>query len=271
MTPLERRQLLAAVDAEAARQARIREALAASLARLWRSLANPYDASQVAAWSSSVGSVTTVARVQAAGAADGYLVAVLSLLGASSRGRGKPPVKEPRGIPLAEEWARVPAEFRYQRALGTDERDASDRALRRAETIGDLDLQTARRDAFHDRLVSAEDVTGWRRVVHPELSAGGTCGLCIAASDRLYKTDDLAEIHAECKCTVLPTVGDQPDAGHALNTESLQRLYEEAGGTAAAKLKRTRYRVVQHGELGALLVGGDDDFRGPADVARAAA
>lgn len=266
MTPLERRRLLAAVDAEAAQQQKIRTALTATLVRLWRSL-DPYRPADVADWSTGAGKATTAARVQSAGTADAYLVAVLSLLGVPSHGRSTPPAPLPRGIPLAEEWARPPAEFRYQRSLGVDEQGAAERALQRAETIGDLDLQTARRDAFRDRLVNAEDVTGWRRVVHPELSAGGTCGLCIAASDRLYRTDELLPIHSRCACSIAPVVGSQPDAGHALNTESLQRLYAEAGGTAAAKLKRTRYRVVEHGELGPLLVNGQDAFRGPADVA----
>ena len=35
------------------------------------------------------------------------------------------------------------------------------------------------------------DIRAYRRVIHPELSKGGTCGLCIAASDRIYFVDDL--------------------------------------------------------------------------------
>ena len=37
------------------------------------------------------------------------------------------------------------------------------------------------------------------------------------------------------------------------------------------QLKRTRYRVDQHGELGPVLTDADHDFRGPAEVAAATA
>ena len=44
------------------------------------------------------------------------------------------------------------------------------------------------------------------------------------------------------------------DPGHKLNQDDLNRLYEHAGGTTAgAALKKTRYQIVQHNELGPVL------------------
>lgn len=63
----------------------------------------------------------------------------------------------------------------------------------------------------------------------------------IAAADRVYKVKKLRPIHANCKCTVAP-VTTEHDPGDELNKADLQKLYDEAGGTLAAHLKRTRYR-----------------------------
>lgn len=92
-------------------------------------------------------------------------------------------------------------------------------------------------------------VTGWRRVIHPELSEGGTCGLCVAATTRVYTTGNLQPIHEGCHCTVLPIVGDD-DPGDALNRLDLGNLYEAAGDTTDGwTLKQTRYQVGDDGQL----------------------
>jgi hypothetical protein len=54
------------------------------------------------------------------------------------------------------------------------------------------------RETTRRHLAAAEDVTGYRRVIHPELSKSGTCGLCVAAADRIYYVDDLMPIHTNC-------------------------------------------------------------------------
>lgn len=96
-------------------------------------------------------------------------------------------------------------------------------------------------------------IIGYRRVIHPELSRGGTCGMCIAAADRLYKVSELMPIHAHCKCTVAAVTEDHDPADEA-NSVDLNRLYKDARGTSVAHLKRTRYQVDEHGELGPVLV-----------------
>lgn len=100
-------------------------------------------------------------------------------------------------------------------------------------------------------------VTGYRRVVRPELSAGGACGLCVAASTRLYSRGDLLPLHSRCKCIVVPTIGEaggDGDVGGAINDADLGALYDAAGSTSRKDLRRTRYKVIRHGELGSWLV-----------------
>jgi hypothetical protein len=86
------------------------------------------------------------------------------------------------------------------------------------------------------------------------------------ASDRTYKSKDLMALHDRCKCTVLPIVNGQ-DPGLTLNGADLAAFYKSAGSTGAADLKKTRYVVHQHGELGPVLRAAGDKFTGPAQVA----
>jgi hypothetical protein len=107
-------------------------------------------------------------------------------------------------------------------------------------------------------------VTGYRRVLHPELSRGGSCGLCVACSTRVYKSGNMLPFHARCRCEVLPIVtlpgGEVLDVGDGINAADLSSLYNAAGGTTSgAALKETRWRVVRSGETGARLVDGGPD------------
>lgn len=268
-TRAQQRALLAAVDAEASVQDRIVKALVSTLGRLWRSLVpDPFDQRQVEAWADAAGKATGQARSQASGAADAYLRRALQLQGVSTSGRPQPPAREPRGIDPQVEWSRPPAEFRRARISGLDELVAEERALTRAAVMAGDDVAMARRDAYRDRLVSADRVTGWRRIIHPELSVGGTCGLCVAAADRVYGKAELLPLHARCACTVL-AVTDASDPGSPINAESLADLYKRAGGTDRQKLAELRFAVHLHSELGPQLRVQGDAFRGPEDVAAA--
>lgn len=137
--------------------------------------------------------------------------------------------------------------------------DPTTAAIDRVGAVADLDIQLADR-AQADRFVADQPtkvgVTGQRRVIHPELSRGGTCGLCIAVSDRIYHVGKLRPIHGHCECTTLPIVGDK-DPGSGLNSLDLKKLYRDAGNTTSADaLKRTRYKIDEHGELGPVLTDG---------------
>lgn len=120
------------------------------------------------------------------------------------------------------------------------------------------DLQPVEQ-AVTDHVVAAErsgagqsgvkGITGWRRVIHPELSRSGTCGLCVSAATRIYTTSDLKPLHKRCFCTVMGITADS-DPGDALNRVDLGDLYDDAGGTTDGwTLKQTRYQVGPDGTL----------------------
>lgn len=114
---------------------------------------------------------------------------------------------------------------------------------------------------------------GYRRIVHPELPArpglapGPVCGMCLVASTRMYFVDELMPIHANCRCEQFP-VYEGLDPGGFINLEDLDKFYREAGGKQATELKKTRYQVNEHGELGPVLDRYGAPFRSPEDIRR---
>jgi hypothetical protein len=260
-------QALALVNAQAATRERVAAGVQAQVAAAVAALGNWYDPADVAGFVDAAATAVADGREVVATATQDYLVQLLDLLDAAPRRPADvAPDPEPRGIPVTEEWARPVKVYRYARLIGLDALEAEDRAAQRAERIADTDLTLAMRDAARDTLAPAPGVAGWRRVVHPEVSRGGACGLCIAASDRVYGRDALLAVHDRCACTVAPVVAGKPDPGLNLNADSLAQLYEAAGSTGAGALSRTRWTVQDHGELGPILRAAGDDFRGPADV-----
>ncbi|OBC11428.1 hypothetical protein A5784_35105 [Mycobacterium sp. 852013-50091_SCH5140682] len=163
-------------------------------------------------------------------------------------------------------FKRPAAVHRYAKSQGATDVQAAAMAGQRIDDLIDDNLMLAQRLAQQQVLVSAADpvdldgrpqaktkIIGYRRVIHPELSRGGTCGMCIAASDRIYHVAELMPIHAHCKCTIAAITEDY-DPADDLNAVDLNQLYKDAGGTSSAHLKRTRYKVDQHGELGPVMV-----------------
>lgn len=178
-------------------------------------------------------------------------------------------------------FERAAETYRYERSIGTDHDTANTKAERRIARIVDNNMILSARLASQQTLVRVaekdERIIGYRRVIHPELSKGGVCGLCIAAADRIYHVKHLLEIHDRCKCTVSP-VTTAHDPGFTLNQDDLDKLYAHAeevapmetlyqtkkrGGetigtrralpTSGKALKKTRYQIVHHHELGPVL------------------
>ncbi len=169
------------------------------------------------------------------------------------------------GTTMPDAYGRLADNYRYLISQGNDPQQALDTVAARAASMATTDMDLAMRDQSQAFMVH-KVVTGYRRVIHPELSQGGTCGLCAVASDRVYHKAELMPIHANCKCSVMPIVGGI-DLGGQINADDLQTLYDQAGGNTAAQLKRTRYLVSHHGELGPVLTDRGDNFRSPQDVA----
>lgn len=146
--------------------------------------------------------------------------------------------------------------YRYEKSIGSDDATASAAAEARIGSIVDNNLILAQRLAEQQTLSAVRDldkrVHGYRRVIHPELSKGGVCGMCVAAASRRYYVSDLKPIHDRCNCSIAP-ITDEHDIGDLLNQDDLDKLYDQSGSTANPALKRTRYELVHHHELGPVL------------------
>lgn len=186
-----------------------------------------------------------------------------------------------KGVTAAREWNRPAEQARISRLLGADEFQANEKALARAEQQARMDLRLARREAEKEMWGVSGDIIAYRRILRPEESQGGPCGLCIVAASRVYHKSALLPIHNGCVCDVLPVVkdgsGEVLDPGYNLNREDLDAIYgaeirtgrlsnETRAGTGRQGLQRVRLKHLEHGELGPILVDGRFQIRKKADV-----
>ena len=186
--------------------------------------------------------------------------------------------KQLRTVSPEKEWERPGRDARIARLKGLDEFEAQERALWRAEQQAAMDLQLAAQEAEKQKYgVAPEDtILGFRRVLHPERSKGGPCGLCLVAATRIYRRGELKPLHNGCVCSSLP-VTKSADPGLEMNGEDFQvwmraegadaelkkagvtreqldAWYAAAGGTEREGLQRIRVRTMSHGDIGPVLV-----------------
>ena len=298
--------LTALVAAQAASRAQLtRQAVAIATASA-RSFTGWYDSAQVTDWATQLAGRIEPLQRMLTQSTDAYLARAMSMIsGGRVRPAGRVDVAGLRaGITHAGAYGRAADAYRWQQsrfdhfagdlaaATVTDGRartvvphdqgdltvdvepidlsEPVDAAVQRVAAVADADMQLADRAQSQQSMAAQSeklDIRAYRRVIHPELSKGGTCGLCIAASDRIYFVDDLRAIHDKCECTTLPIIGSR-DPGSGLNNLDLKTLYADAGGsTGREALKRTRYKIDEHGELGPVLTPGK--FRSERQAKRA--
>lgn len=249
----------------------LRGGLLALLRRLWRGVDDLTDQGQVDAYTRQVASLVATAQQREADLVAAHLRRTLAVQGVRVPLAPARIPAEPRGVDPEVVAERPVRQARRLIMTGLDELEARDQAERRALVAADTDLTLGMREGARSTLLTAaeawDEVIGYRRVIHPETSAGGTCGLCIAASDRIYSVGELLPIHGRCHCTIEAVVAGRPDPGRALNRADLKALYAAAGSTRAADLAKVRYRVHEHGELGQVLADARHDFRGPSEAA----
>jgi len=130
----------------------------------------------------------------------------------------------------------------------------------RLTSLVEDDVAATARDEAQKVLRASAKVIGYRRVIHPEFSKTGTCGLCVVASSKFYTVGELMPLHDKCKCTISPITANQ-DLGLRLNRADLDRIYEAAGSNYAEDLKRIKVQVREHGELGPILTERGAKFR----------
>lgn len=238
---------------------------------LWLGFEAWYDSAAVAAAAAQAARVSTTGQDIIAGSARQFVANIVALL------RGGPVIVPRTTLPPIRSGApgelvhTRPAEaFRKAYATGKSYQEAVNIALGRAESLQVGDMSLRERDA-QQALMRELGVAEFRRVVRPELAKTGSCGLCIAASDRIYKVAALMPMHGNCHCKMVPILGED-DPGNSLNNLDLERLYADAGGedgpsTNPKLLKRARYAVNEHGEYGPVLTKPGDSFRDRSKVA----
>lgn len=106
--------------------------------------------------------------------------------------------------------------------------DGFDRGLAYLRQQIMTDAALAQRNAAHAIAEADDSVAGWRRVLNP--AGGNVCGMCVAASTRVYGRSDLQPIHRQCRCTVQP-IHDSSFTGRVLDRDRLEAVYERSGGS----------------------------------------
>lgn len=95
-------------------------------------------------------------------------------------------------------YGKIADNYRFNTTVRGDEPlRAQQKAEARIAVVASTDVTLAVREQYR-RTMSAQDATGFRRILHPELSQSGPCGLCVVAADRVYKTEDLLPLHNRC-------------------------------------------------------------------------
>jgi len=244
-----------AVEANAAARAALTDNLVAHVRALVEGFHAWYDDLAVRRLAKQISGLVQPAQRVMASQEDAYLAHIASTMaGHAVRPVGQVVVTDLRnGVDPEKVYERLAVQYRYEISKGETPDAAKGHVLTRADVMNQMDVTLAARAQAQKNVIEMP-ATGYRRVIHPELSQGGVCGLCIAAADRIYHKKALLPIHDRCKCGVLPIIGAN-DPGGSLNNIDLGTLYKNAGdSTSGANLKRTRYQVDEHGELGPVLL-----------------
>lgn len=273
----EDRKYAVLVETYSAQHASIVEALIRALLSIWLPLAwiGRPDLVNAAAAASAV--QVDAANSRARRLARLFMLRQLELLDAAPA--DLPPLEDmyPRSdVPIVDVYKRparqVEHELRQERKNGEPWPDRiTDEVMQsfenRLTSIVSDDLATTARDEQQKVMWSAPKVVGYRRLIHPEFSKTGTCGLCVVAATRFYTKAELMPLHDLCKCTISPITANR-DLGLKLNDDDLKKIYEAGGSNYADDLKRIKVGIGEHGELGPIIVRDGTHFRGVGDVNR---
>lgn len=274
MTPEQLREIEFWLDQHTAARDGLDQRTVLAILALYAGL-NFYDRLAVEEAAKAAADTSNTAAILAAGLMAQYLATVTSTTVGEDLPTPAillPPLRN--GADMRLVYQRPVKMFRRQVAKGTPPAEAYRQAMHMATVMTETNNTLAMRQASQialSQLASEANVTGFRRVLRPELSKTGSCGLCIAASDQVYSRAQLMPLHANCNCDVLPIVGaagGTGDPGNSLNNLDLGSLYAAAGdSTDGRDLKRIRFEVNEHGELGPVLTVEGHAFTSEADLA----
>lgn len=231
------------------------------LTRAWSALPGWRDAN-AGPWIAQILPVVEGAAAQQGALTDAYLSRLLGdMLGepVAPKGFRPPTIRDLRGVPGTEVYARPFVTTRAAIAKGFDLRTAAARGLERLMDLAATDMQLTSRGTSRRVLAADDRVVGYRRV----LKGGKTCGMCAIASTQRYHRENLLPIHPGCQCKVAPIVG-ATDPGQVINRPLLDSTHDaiaaEFGDDAVtARADTDAYTtpkaitVYDHGEYGPTL------------------
>jgi hypothetical protein len=131
---------------------------------------------------------------------------------------------------------------------GTSYADAVRAGGARATSTVAMDVQLAMRQTLVAVGGTSTKIVGYQRVPDP-----GACAFCTLIAGQRYHTDQLMPVHNHCGCGVdVITAENRGDfTGKRANDQAIPATVGPDGTVAA---------IVDHGELGPLLVNGHDHF-----------
>lgn len=274
MTPEELREVEAWLAQHTAAREQLDQQTAAAVLAAYAGV-NFYSQQAIDEAVEQAADTSDIATVLAAGMMAQYLASVTSIM--SGEDLPAPSVLLPplrNGADMRRVFQRPIKMFRRKVSEGMPPAEAYAQAMRYAAGLTEGNNTAAMREAARQALTEmagTAGITGYRRILRPELSKTGSCGLCIAASDQVYRTSELMPIHPpSCNCDVLPIVGAKNgagDPGNSFNNLDLGTLYADAGSTSTRDLAKVRYAVNEHGEFGPVLTVKGQKFTGPEEVA----
>lgn len=267
--PVTEEQLAAAsvwLEQHMAAAQQIHDAAEQAAKSTWLGFEAWYSTAAVTAVATEMAQFSQAGQDRIAGTAQAFIANVVAALRGTRVAIPQTTLPPVRGenAPLSLVHTRPAEAYRKAIATGATHDEAVDLAVQRAVRLQTGDLTLAERNAQQSTM-DALGITGYRRIVRPELSETGSCGMCIVAADRIYSRDELLPMHNGCKCKTMPIEGDS-DPGQTLNNRDLKRFYADAGSNKRDDLLQTRYKVSEHGEWGPVLTKADDNFRGPENV-----
>lgn len=231
-----------AVEAHIEAQRRLRARAAAAIAAAWSALPS-YDETDVPAFLARAVPVTTAAQHTSVALTAAFLARRLRSQPASVPAaailaqvrNGTPPADVYRR-PFVTVWSALKDGKLYE--------DAAAAGLARASSTAEMDVQLAMRQTLVTVGQVDERILGYQRV--PD---AGACEFCRLIAGQRYTTDQLMPVHNRCGCGVdVITADNRGDfTGKPEND-----LSATGDGISTA--------VVDHGELGPLVVNGADHF-----------
>jgi len=260
-------------DRHASQRSSLIGKLFSSVLQIWSGVGNYHDDDQVGSAAAASAYRVMQAQKQARRLTRSYQTSVLTAMDALDRFPAEVDYYPRSGTTALDVYARPASQAVFAYSKGGTVEDARQAVRDRLELLLHEDIMLAERDEEQRIYEAVPRVVGYRRVIHPERSENGTCGLCAVAATQRYRTDELRPLHDGCECGSLPIVGTK-DPGQVLNDEDLEQLYAAAGeavaiggrqarsrSTAREDLLNVRVTVNEHGEKGPVLVKEGDHFR----------